>query len=236
MSDTALDRFLRIKNYNDAEEVKKWLQAESNLIDKDILPGQYADMSSLSMLYDVYFQNVPETVRQNINDMNYSIIGAIITYHIFELRVIGIANWSDIICEVPMAEQTRRYIWDLLETYHAGGWDITLSMAYMDENQPDTYSVFPATEDGLDEFKADCLSALSRIFGDIDYEQSFQLFFNKDNCTQEAFILVNCIQNEANGYEEYNAGPFIISGTGDQMKYLLPENIGLPILQSETKT
>lgn len=238
MHETALDRFLRIKNYEDAEEVIAWLNNEADILNNDI-PKLYGDMLALSMLSDIYYSNVPEDIQDEIinrcNGDEPVLISMFNIYRVAENRMVAMANWSDTVQDIPEADRVRRYIYSLIEEYHEKGWEVHVSSVEMEEGEPDKCGTLSAggNKEDVDEFEADILSILGQIFNDFGEELSFQLFFNRPGYPAEkAFILVNCLwSDEGDGYEDCEVGPFIISGKGKgSIELLAPDNLGLQVL------
>ena len=239
--ETMLDRFLKIKNYGDVEEVEAFLKSEHEILGGD-LPKLYNDMLAMSLLSDRYYTNVPEDIQEAIikrnNGIRPELLVIIDSYRVAEARMTAIANWGDISQELPEADVARRYIWSLIEDHHSKGYDIFLSTVTMENGEPEAYSELKASGDNMDvdAFEVDYLGILTEVFDNINEEYSLQLFFQEPGkATTKAFILVNCLWTEdQDGYGECTPGPFIVSGTGEGgIKLIAPDNIGLPVLSEK---
>lgn len=243
MKETALDRFLKIRSYNDVEEIITWLNDEAVRLNNSV-PELYNDMLALSMLSDMYFENVPQNIHEEIMKRSNGelpvLIGAFDAYRLAESRMVSMAQWSDIMYEIPEAERVRKYVYSLIEEYHAKGWDVQMSAVFMEEGEPDEYAIFSADiegEEAVDEFEADILSMLCTVFDEFGEEISIQMFFNKPGQpVEKGFILVNCLWSETpDGYTECRMGPFIVSGKGKgNIELIAPDNIGLQVLSKNT--
>ncbi len=238
MYETALDRFLKIRSYNDTDEVMRWLNDEAKRLDYSI-PDRYADMLSLSMLSDLYYENVPENVLKEIEERTKgngpTLLGMFNSYRIAEARMVAMANWSDITHDYPDADRVRKYIYSLIEDHHGSGFEVTVSSVSMEAGEADEYGILPvnAEDSYVDEFESDMLSLLCDIFMDFSQETALQIFFNKPRKKpKKAFILVNCLWfNAPDGYEDQNIGPFVIAGKGrGGIELIAPDNLGLKIL------
>ena len=238
MGETLLDRFLKIRNYSDINEVERYLNAEAERINKRQQIG-YMDMLDLSMLSDCYSTNVPEDIQNKLIEDNGGkepdLVGFMLEYRNIEDRLTCISDWSCVAKEDINAERARKYIWGKIEEYHRMGWDVSVSTVSMEHGVLDEYGTLLGDEGDadLDEFEADLLICLMEIFDNWDEERSLQLFFGKHGeAAETAFILVNCLWDEDEEGDLYcTPGPFIVSGTGKNgIALLAPEDIGLPVL------